>query len=77
MIPKIIKQAATKDGKIVDGLTEYQVEVLLQTFWERGGKEKYKASKAMRDVNGIPDSQWFKANLMDIIDNAEITYEPD
>ncbi len=56
--------------------SEYAEELapLLTRFWENGGKEKYEATKAARDVNGIPDKQWFAAQLMDIIDNAEITY---
>ncbi len=44
-------------------------------FWDNGGKEKYESTKEARDANGIPDSQWFKANLMGIIDDAEITYD--
>ncbi len=51
------------------------VQHMLHDFWLNGGKEKYEATKEMRDANGIPDSQWFKANLMSIIDDAEITFE--
>ncbi len=49
-------------------------QMLLNEFWDNGGKEKYEATKELRAANGIPDSQWFKANLMSIIDEAEITY---
>ncbi len=50
------------------------LQVLLDSFWFDGGKEKYQETKVMRDTNGIPDKQWFAANLMGIIDDAEITY---
>ncbi len=66
------KITANKDGQ------EQQAEVLqalMEKFWNNGGKEKYEATKEMRQANGIPDSQWFKANLMGIIDDAEITYD--
>ncbi len=51
------------------------LDKLLKCFWAYGGKEKYEETKVMRDANGIPDSQWFKANLMGIIDDAEIEIE--
>ncbi len=56
--------------------SEYAEELapLLTKFWENGGKEKYESTKSMRDANGIPDRQWFAAQLMSIIDEAEITY---
>ncbi len=52
------------------------LQLLLTAFWVSGGQEKYETTKAARDANKIPDSQWFKANLMGLIDDAEITYEP-
>ncbi len=55
--------------------TNPEVQELLHSFWANGGKEKYEETKALRDANGIPDKQWFAANLMSIIDDAEITYD--
>ncbi len=52
------------------------LQMLLDAFWNTIGKEKYEASKEARDANGIPDAQWFKANLMSLVDEAEITYNP-
>ncbi len=69
----MIPIASIKDlNAVPDPLQE-----LLIYFWNHGGKEKYEASKEMRGANGIPDKQWFAANLMDIIDSATITYDPD
>ncbi len=51
------------------------VQPLIEAFWNNGGQEKYETTKEIRAANGIPDSQWLKANLMDIIDNAEVTFE--
>lgn len=62
--------------EVKDQLSQTEgLQMLLDAFWNTGGKEKYEASKEMREINGIPDTQWFKANLMGIIDDAEITYE--
>ncbi len=68
-------QALKKQNMARQIKSEYAEELapLLTRFWENGGKEKYEATKSMRDANGIPDSQWFSAQLMDIVDNAEIT----
>lgn len=51
------------------------LQMLADAFWNTGGQEKYEATKAARDVNGIPDSQWLKANLMGLIDDATATFE--
>lgn len=51
------------------------LDALLKTFWENGGKEKYEETLETRKANGIPDKQWFAANLMGIIDDAEIIIE--
>lgn len=50
------------------------LQPMIDDFWAGGGQEKYAANKEARDLNGIPDSQWLKANLMGIIDDAEITF---
>lgn len=50
-------------------------QMLLNEFWANGGKEKYEATKEARQLNGIPDKQWFAAQLMSIIDDAEIALE--
>lgn len=57
-----------------DSLTE-ALQLCLHNFWNNGGKEKYTETLELRKANGIPDKQWFAANLMGIIDDAEITYE--
>jgi len=51
------------------------LENLYNWFWDNGGKEKYYETKAARDANRIPDEQWFKANLMGLIDDGKITLE--
>jgi len=56
---------------------EDELCALLDKFWANGGKEKYEATKEMRKANGIPDKQWFAAQLMSIADDAEITYVND
>ncbi len=67
MIPKI-----KIDGQLS---TTESLQMLTDAFWNTGGKEKYEATKETRVANGIPDSQWLKANLMGIVDDAEITFE--
>ncbi len=51
------------------------LQMLVDAFWNTGGKESYEASLEARKLNGIPDSQWLRANLMGIIDDATITFE--
>lgn len=66
--PKVIP----KEGD--NAFTIISIEQLLYTFWINGGKEKYEATLEMRRANGIPDKQWFAAQLMGLVDDAEITY---
>lgn len=51
-----------------------KLDDFLHAFWENGGKEKYMESLELRRANGIPDSQWFKAQLMGLVDDAKIIY---
>lgn len=62
-------------GKDINEFVDFQFHNALIAWWNNGGKEKYEATKAQRELNGIPDKQWFAANLMGIIDDAEITLE--
>jgi hypothetical protein len=54
--------------------SDEKIQSLLTQFWLHGGKDSYEASLEARRANGIPDKQWFSAQLMSIIDDAEITY---
>ena len=64
-------------AEVKDELSQTEgLQMLLSAFWNTGGKEKYEASLEARKANGIPDKQWFAAQLMNLIDEADITYDP-
>ncbi len=55
-------QSTMKDDK--PRMVVSPLQMMIVEFWDNGGKEEYEETKAMRDANGIPDKQWFAANLM-------------
>ncbi len=65
----------TFKGKDINADVDLWLNNALVAWWQNGGKEKYEASLEARRANGIPDRQWFAAQLMSIIDDAEITLE--
>lgn len=54
---------------------QFEINALIQHFWENGGKEKYKATVEAREANGIPPDQFIRACLFAIIDDSKIIFE--